>query len=37
VIFLERGVEGREVYEKGIGVGRELGFGSVIPVGGDGR
>ncbi|RSN68517.1 hypothetical protein D9Q81_05940 [Candidatus Korarchaeum cryptofilum] len=37
VIFLERGVEGREVYEKGIGVGRELGFGSVIPVGGERR
>jgi CRISPR-associated protein Cmr3 len=37
VIFLERGVGGREIYEKGIGVGRELGFGSVIPVGGERR
>jgi CRISPR-associated protein Cmr3 len=32
VISLERSVEGRRIYEEGIGVGKELGFGSVIPV-----
>jgi len=32
VISLERSVEGRRIYEKGVGVGKELGFGSVIPV-----
>jgi len=37
VIFLEKGVKGREIYERGIGIGRELGFGSVIPIGGDER
>jgi len=37
VISLKEGVGGREIYEKGIGIGRELGFGSVIPIGGDER
>ncbi|MCC6019126.1 MAG: hypothetical protein LM601_08845 [Candidatus Verstraetearchaeota archaeon] len=32
VISLERSVEGRRIYEEGIGIGKELGFGSVIPV-----
>jgi CRISPR-associated protein Cmr3 len=32
VISLERSVEGRRIYEEGVGVGKELGFGSVIPV-----
>jgi CRISPR-associated protein Cmr3 len=34
VIILEKGVDGSRIYEEGIGVGKELGFGSVIPVGG---
>jgi CRISPR-associated protein Cmr3 len=32
VISLGKSVEGRKIYEEGIGVGKELGFGSVIPV-----
>ncbi|RSN77161.1 hypothetical protein [Candidatus Methanodesulfokora washburnensis] len=35
VIILEKSVDGSRIYEEGIGVGKELGFGSVIPVGGD--
>jgi CRISPR-associated protein Cmr3 len=34
VIILEKGVDGSRIYEEGIGAGKELGFGSVIPVGG---
>ena len=32
VISLEKSLEGRKIYEEGIGVGKGLGFGSVIPV-----
>jgi CRISPR-associated protein Cmr3 len=35
VILLEKNIEGRKIYEEGVGIGKELGFGSVIPVGGD--
>jgi CRISPR-associated protein Cmr3 len=32
IIVLEKSVDGRRIYEEGIGIGRELGFGSVIPI-----
>jgi CRISPR-associated protein Cmr3 len=32
VISLEKSIKGRKIYEEGIGVGKEIGFGSVIPV-----
>jgi CRISPR-associated protein Cmr3 len=35
VILLEKNIEGRKIYEEGVGIGKELGFGSVIPVEGD--
>ncbi|RSN77151.1 type III-B CRISPR module-associated Cmr3 family protein [Candidatus Methanodesulfokora washburnensis] len=32
VISLEKSIEGGKIYEEGIGIGREMGFGSVIPI-----
>jgi len=32
IIVLEKEVKGFKIYEEGIGIGRQLGFGSVIPI-----